>query len=667
MSFFICLESKAVNAVQTDTFLRMMTESHDRNQLRSKNGYRYSEEMMLYASYMRMIGGALFYETFKANSKRSVPSISAVDQFIAKTKCTADEGVLRIDELDKFLTDRNLPRVVALSEDGTRINGRVQYNPRTNKIVGFVLPLNAESCMPATTSYKANCAADIESCFYDPMTGQEIQPAQHVNVLMASVLVPGVPPFCLLVFGTDCSYTNLTVYKRWQHITEELRKRNIEVISISTDSDPKFNGTMRKMLNFKTNSTHSTDFPNWFNVDMLNNMIPVQDTIHIGTKLRNRLLNSNLMFGKHTISVKHLTELVDRFPKCAHRLTHSIIQTGDRQNFESVLKISDDRIIALLSSIPNRQGTVLYLKILRNVLRSYLDLSLTPLERIRLIWVSNFLLRIWRQFILENKSYKLKDHFVTLNTYSCVEINAHSLVLIILELKAKNLDHLFNIESFSSQPCEGTFRQVRSLSSTYSTVTDCSLLEFMHTISRMELQNDIMYNKLKHFNFPRLACHRSYYSKTDRNGTEPNENWNELPNMDQIITEIEMAKLEAVDAAKSLGVVLNAPHDLPCTINSEQFDFNEGGRNQIPVDLQCDSDVNKHILPHFNEINLSEYSNKKIRPEIITESSPYVRIENTKGEKFCVKKHSLCWLLSKSTSKLSSNRLIRVMTRTKTS
>lgn len=68
----------------------------------------------------------------------------------------------------------------------------------------------------------------------------------------------------------------------------------------------------------------------------------------------------------------------------------------------------------------------------------------------------------------------------------------------------------------------------------------------------------------------------------------------------------------------------------------------------------------ENILQLFGDMNFKEFS-KKIDPNTITETSPYVKVQNKKGEIICVEKHTLCWYLTKSTSKLSSERLLRVM------
>lgn len=118
-----------------------------------------------------------------------------------------------------------------------------------------------------------------------------------------------------------------------------------------------------------------------------------------------------------------------------------------------------------------------------------MDLNLTPLQRVRKIWYSLFLIRIWRQSIIDNKKYTLKANFMSTNCYACIELNAHELVKCLLHLKEIDKPEYFCTFLFESQSCENTFRQFRSFTTTYSTVINCSLKESISRVSKIHLQN----------------------------------------------------------------------------------------------------------------------------------------------------------------------------------
>lgn len=660
-----------------------MEENFKKNFSRPCAGYRYSTEMKLYSSYIRMISGRILYTTLKANAKCSLPSNTSVKRYIAHYKVDVIEGQLRVKEFVDFLEKQNLSRFVHLSEDATKITGRVQYDSRNNKIVGCVLPLDSQTGMPVTDQNEAVSARSIENCFYEVDTKQQKPQASYVNVVMAQSLSKESPPFCLLLFGTNGSFTKEDVSKRWIHITNVLSSHNVTVVTFSSDSDPRYNSVMRMEFNL---GQHNREWPNWFNVQTNLSYIPIQDTVHIGTKLRNRLLNQSLLFGTHLISIAHLIALVRAVPKAEHKLSENTVNTSDRQNFDSVLAICDDKVISLLAlKIKDSQGTILYLRIINNILKSFLDPRLLPLERVRHIWTSNFLLRIWRKFIMESNHHTLGKHFITNNCYICVEINAHALIQLIVYLKEKNISDLFSTEKVGSQPCESIFRQFRSFTPTYSTMVNCSLLEMIQRISKIELQNDITHIRLKHFIFPNIGIPSStIYPKTNRNGEI--SSFNSLPDTHEIFEEIEMAKLEALEYAESLGVVVGT--DLICTLKphevlSESVDLSESmdptnpsesidaieinpivsDESNEPVEENSNhtDSSNPNILKIFGDVNFRNYSAKNINPDTITPTSLYVKIESKDGEKYILNKHTLCWLMSQSTNRLSSDRLRRVM------
>lgn len=645
-----------------DKFVWRMIGSNKANINRTGRGFRYNEELKMYCAYIRMLGGRLAYETLKANATHSIPNLSSIDRYIGRSKSNAEEGVLRTDELAKYLQDLNLPRIVLLSEDATRIVNRIQYDKGTNKLVGFVLPIQDSNGMPFTGRNDASSAAAIERCFFDVKTGGEKKRSSNVNVVMAQPLARGIPAFCLLIFGTDSMYNSEDIRKRWNFIVDELRKRDIEVLSFSSDSDPKFNSVMRQHLKLGQKTQITSSLPEYFNADFPSSMghsyVPVQDTVHIGTKFRNRIINKTLKFGEYDVSINHVMTLIEMFSKDKHKLCASTVKPTDRMNFDSVLKICDESVISLLRNVDGSEGTVLYLEMTSKVLRSFLDLRLTPLERIRYIWFANTILRIWKDDMQSTGKYKLKEHYPTLNSVSCVEINSHSLVILMCLLKERNLDHLFHPELIGSQQCESIFRQIRSLSSSYSTVTNANLLEIIQRISKIELQNEIAHIKLTNFNFPRIGkTSSSYYPLIDRNGEEKYLNFTPLPSRDEIFHEIELAQMEAFEYAEGLGVSIKNPSNYVC--KAREFE-NFKKSATIDISLVIENNFDPDILQLFKEINLRQYSTK-IKADNIDEKSVYVKVKNIHGDSYCVKKNTLCWLLDKTTTKLSSDRLIKFM------
>lgn len=105
-----------------------------------------------------------------------------------------------------------------------------------------------------------------------------------------------------------------------------------------------------------------------------------------------------------------------------------------------------------------------------------------------------------------DNAYKLDMNFITLNSYICVEINDHAMILIIETLKELGLSKLFLPWLFSSQSCESFFRSARSFTSTESTRLNFSLKEFLDRCRKVDaniplmaegIRNGILYPRYK--------------------------------------------------------------------------------------------------------------------------------------------------------------------------
>lgn len=133
--------------------------------------------------------------------------------------------------------------------------------------------------------------------------------------------------------------------------------------------------------------------------------ICIQDSVHIATKLKTRLLNKKitLIIGKHVATVKHLYTLISEKSKDKHKLTASDLKAEDKMNYNAAEKIMEPHIYDLLSDIPNSLGTKTYLRIMNYSTTSLIDPNLSIEDRIYRLWYSVFFLRIWRAWILKKK------------------------------------------------------------------------------------------------------------------------------------------------------------------------------------------------------------------------------------------------------------------------
>lgn len=263
----------------------------------------------------------------------------------------------------------------------------------------------------------------------------------------------------------------------------------------------------------------------------------------------------------------------------------------------------------------------------------------TPLMRVRKAWYSLFVIRLWREYVKSSPTFTLGNNFMSSNCFNCIELNAHSLVLILLYLEEKNMPQLFTPHLFNSQVCEETFRQIRSFTTVYSTVANCSVKEIIGRLDNIQLQNDISLNG-------------NFISPRSKLQATANDSTPILPSKEEICQEIEICKSNAIAFANEIGLIRKKREiEMTCPVTSYQ----SSDWYYLP------EEKNIPPLPSFGHIDLRDYS-RKTKNQIINETSPYVELYSL-NKRMVVKKTSLCWFLRTDTYKLSSDRLKRVKTK----
>lgn len=261
----------------------------------------------------------------------------------------------------------------------------------------------------------------------------------------------------------------------------------------------------------------------------------------------------------------------------------------------------------------------------------------------------------------------LKNNFISSNLYFCVELNAHSLIKYIQKVRGDNDSTLFTPTLTGSQPCESTFRQLRSMTTTQSTVINFSVMDMLHRMNKIELQNEMM-----------TKCSWLKFQRNERKSTySPHQIV--LPSDDEIIELIEEAKKEATLDVNALGmdtinINFHCQIDLATDSNNVDNDYDSEDEDNINMFFQTEEmdraeldeaeiiatelqeDLNK-LSGVTGSLSLRDYSQCKIK---LSETSPYTVVSDNTGKEMIVRKSSICWLMSTDKHSLSSDRLLRV-------
>lgn len=193
--------------------------------------------------------------------------------------------------------------------------------------------------------------------------------------------------------------------------------------------------------------------------------------------------------------------------------------------------------------------------------------------------------------------YSLQENFISTNAYTCIEINAHSLVLLITKLRALNRPDLMLTHLLGSQSCESTFRLFVSGTEKFINY-QCQIQPTFLPTSEIHFDGDI--------------------DSEDLN--DPDDMYSDDDELSQ-------------------------------DVQSSVKDVGEGeSEEELRKDLHTLSELS-------GPINLKDYDAFGVD---INENSPYCAVSDASGNVKIVRKPSLCWLLSKDKHSLSSDRLTRV-------
>ena len=312
----------------------------------------------------------------------------------------------------------------------------------------------------------------------------------------------GVSSFCLTCLGTNNKFDYHAILMHWKYIVSELSKQNIKVVNFSSDGDSRLLKAMLIMLSLQKESSFNPntilpseielpcEWTEWFKLPRLPLFSVVQDTVHLGIKLKARLMKPRtiLPMGTYVASATDLRIIFESFGKEVHNLRIKDLDHKNRQNSDAVTHLTSDSVSNLLVCC-GYIGTKVYLTLIRYVINSFLCKDLKPQERVSRLWAAAFFFRYWQQWILDNSQYNLKDNFITRNAYVCTEINGHCLITFLLVCKSENIP--FKPWLLGSQPCEKLFCTARSMSSVYSTVINFSILGLLQRLHRIHIQNII--------------------------------------------------------------------------------------------------------------------------------------------------------------------------------
>ena len=350
-------------------------------------------------------------------------------------------------------------------------------------------------------------------------------------------------------------------------------------------------------------------------------MLCVQDIVHIGIKLKARLLKPSIVLplGSFIATSSHLHMLLKLCGKDQHGLRNSDLDHKDKQNFSAVENII--KASSLLDMMPDAEGTKCFVDMMSSAIYSFLDKNMSPLQRIHEIWYATFFLKYWRQWLSNSTKFTLKDNFITTNAYVCVEINAHALLafLIITKDATSNIpESCFMPWMMGSQTCEMSFRALRSMTGTFSTMINFTMRDLLQRLHKLHIQN-VLQSESDSLGiiFPRQqrsskkSGHGSYSFYSCSNFSD-----------NEIYQHIMNAELRAKETIEKLGMAeelkkFNMWDTPPLPPNLSQLLLEpEDGSDEV-ISLEDDS---KEHLPSDERVNMATDVKQRFESNIVDDS-----------------------------------------------
>ncbi|CAF4628340.1 unnamed protein product [Rotaria socialis] len=707
------------------TFLTAFIDCIVNNLNKSSNNYRYSKSIEQFALSLYILGGKMTYQFVRMNLSPALPSVQTLNKLISSSDLRINEAQFRFDKLHEYFNGIDVKYAFASEDcTGVirKINYDQETNSFVGFATPLVngIPVSKYYQTNSFNQLESWFNSSDKSSLLNIHMMQPL-PSSNNSTAPSAFLLAGYGAVntytsmdilrrWLFIFDNNLQKNIRIIGFSTDGDAKYLRA--MRLVSGFFASLPYFKLDERRAAFDLTATT--TKWP-WFYLRSKQLLLFFQDPIHLATKWRNRLLSSTaqLRLGTQHISIDHLIDIVEdsNYSKLDHGLTRSDLNPKDRQNFNSCVKIAKDDVLSILVADADTYGTFIYLHLLKKIISTYVEKTTKINERLQSAWCIVFVCRMWWTWIQHKvfasttastttKRNSKATFFITKTAYFSVELNAHNLLYIILLVKQKQLPkEALNVYLFNSQSCESMFRNARSLSGTYSTRINFTVADFLNRSQKISMLNRIKCDNLfqqddsEHLSFPIHHKHkRDNHLLSLQN----------LDDIDQLDVEniISDAYSEALELIKRLEISrLLQEHDVlglnslskyvftQLSSRSKMFDYstqiiNDDDDNEFDLEdeeeeeEEEDDDDNSDIINQLNNDVIfdedddnnctmttikSNFNGMKIFDEIETgRRDSYFKLKINDKYKY-IHKQSACWLLTDKNTRLSNDRLSRVI------
>ena len=143
--------------------------------------------------------------------------LDSLVRYINRNQSKIVEGELRAKELYDYLIDKKANLEVWISEDGSGIVPKIQYDPTHDELVGMTLEIDEKTGCPKKFASTANDEEEIRKFM-------KYEKSKLVYLVIAVPLNEEIPPFILQLYGTNNKFDTTSVVRRWIYTIQELKR-----------------------------------------------------------------------------------------------------------------------------------------------------------------------------------------------------------------------------------------------------------------------------------------------------------------------------------------------------------------------------------------------------------------------------------------------------------
>ncbi|POG77253.1 hypothetical protein GLOIN_2v1747656 [Rhizophagus irregularis DAOM 181602=DAOM 197198] len=438
---------------------------------KGKQNLKYSEE---FKNFLIVLGTFsphalnLFRQNLEGLTIQNIRRLRSNSEDILTDPTLCFENVARFK---RFLDSIGYDGPIAAMSDNTKLKPRLRYSSQMGCIIGSTFSVNETSIK----TYN-----DIPLVINKIKENNSI--AKYVRVYILQVPLPKFPPVIIALLpnnGSDKTESIVNIHKLLLDFAQEL---GLHIISIGSDGAQVEFNAQTQIQQIKTSDRLRFNYTP-YNIDFscpifpnIGPIVRIQDPKHAKKTGHNAAMSGAraLTFGHSTIGFNHFTKLLSHLQSPMYK---SDVYKLDRQDDGAAYRTFCPKNLACCLDSNNKiksefKGTFIYLFIIGELVDSYLNRNISPLERIRMAMTSYFFLRIWR-FHINTLARKypefisVSQNFIASQTFAIMTSLAESIVLLVKAHRDYYSQYPLIPWIHGSEACEHFFGAARQINADF--------------------------------------------------------------------------------------------------------------------------------------------------------------------------------------------------------